>query len=113
MTNTYFRIPHKAEAIRVSESNLEEVANWCGGEVISGNTAVGIMSFFGVRKSDTCVAVPTKNGYIDVAPGDWLVREKRDGIFFRLDHESFIQLYQVKWRAMSDDAFLATCDIQD
>lgn len=102
MANVYHRIPHKAEAMRVSESNLEEVANWCGGEVISGNTAIGVMSFFGAKKSDTCVAVPTKNGYIDVAPGDWLVKEARDGIFFRLDHDSFTQLYQKEIRVMYD-----------
>lgn len=99
----FYHIPHEAEAIRVSESNMKEVAKWCGGEVISANSALGILSYLGVGKFNNVVNVPTKDGFITVEPGEWLVREKQDGVFFRMNHNEFVQSYQNERKAVMED----------
>lgn len=91
----YHRIPHTAEAYRVTEDNLVEVANWCGGEVVT-TTAPSLLTYFGLgsNSSGQSILVATRDGHISVGPGDWLVREKRDGIFFRMTQEEFQADYQ-------------------
>lgn len=99
----FYRIPHEAEAIRVTDKNMDEVAKWCGGEVIPANNAIGILSYFGMGQHNTVISVPTKDGLISVDPGEWLVRESRDGVFFHLSHEEFISYYQTQRMAVYDD----------
>lgn len=99
----FYRIPHAAEAIRVSDKNMDEVVKWCGGEIIPANTAGGLLSYFGMGKHQSVISVPTKDGFITVEAGEWLVRESRDGVFFRLSHEDFVSYYQNDRMAVYDD----------
>lgn len=98
----FYRIPHAAEAIRVSDKNMEEVVKWCGGEIVPANTAGGLLSYFGMGRHERVISVPTKDGFITVEVGEWLVRESRDGVFFRLSHEDFIAYYQPDRKAVYD-----------
>lgn len=101
----YHRIPHTAEAYKVTENNLAEVANWCGGEVVS-STAPSLLTYFGMgsKASGQSVLVATRDGYISVGPGEWLVKEKRDGLFFRMTQEEFQADYQSDIRVRFADA---------
>lgn len=40
-TNKFARRPFYVDAVRVSDTNIEEVAAWCGGEVISSSGSEG------------------------------------------------------------------------
>lgn len=109
----FYRIPHAAEAIRVSDKNMEEVVKWCGGEIIPANTAGGLLSYFGMGRHESVISVPTKDGFITVEAGEWLVREKRDGVFFRLSHDEFTAYYQTDRMAIYDDLITSTLKKSD
>lgn len=103
-TTTYFRRPIKAEAMRVTEKNMEEVARWCGGEVISAASAMGLFVLFvGSKGFNKCVWAPTKDRGVSAGPGQWLVREETDGVYFVMDHDQFTKYYQNEPRAMAED----------
>jgi hypothetical protein len=63
-TTKFVRKPFEVEAVKVTESNLEEVSSWCQGEVQTD----GVRSFIKVR-----VARALNDRQTKAYPGDWVL----------------------------------------
>ena len=101
----YYRLPKVANARRIYATNIYEVAKWAGGEVIEATTAKGVLSCFGIGRSERIISVPTVGGYIPAHMGEWLVREE-DGVYFAMSNEEFNETYQSEHHATFEQAML-------
>jgi len=68
-TSKYVRKPFTVEGIQVSEENLEQVADWCGGHVRTQTT----MSDGAKRYVKVNVREPKTNRQTKAYVGDWIL----------------------------------------
>lgn len=83
---TYYRKPSKVEAVRLTEDNLEEVAQWCDGAIK------------GTKLPRNLQVVEVWNPRIDMEViayvGSWLVKDSVMG-FCVVKDEDFTKVYDV------------------
>lgn len=82
---TYYKIPSKVEAIRLTEDNLEEVAEWCGGAIKGTKLTrdLQVVEVWNARTETEVVA----------CIGDWLVKDSATG-FELYDDEDFKSVFE-------------------
>lgn len=102
----YYRLPKIANARRIYATNIYEIAKWAGGEVIEATAARGILSYFGIGRSERIISVPTVDGYIPAHVGEWLVREEDNGLYFTMSDEEFKKTYHSEHHATFEQAML-------
>lgn len=67
VTETYTRKPFEVEAVRVTEQNMEEVAEWCGGFI--PEVSEGAKRYIKVD-----VVRPLNEKQTKAFPGDWVLK---------------------------------------
>ena len=75
----YVHLPTEIEAMQVTAANLNEAAEWCGGEQ---DTRRG------------CVLVPTIDGERPAWPGWWIIRRGIPGEVYPVTADVFSSSYQ-------------------
>ena len=83
VTETYTRKPFEIEAIRVTEANMEDVAKWCGGEILSNESGKRYI------KVDVTHALNEKQKMAFVR--DWVLKVK--GSFKVYTHKAFTNCF--------------------
>lgn len=68
-TRNFARKPFSVEAIQVTEKNLEDVADWCGGEIRTQHVSGGDKRYIKVR-----VHHPISDRQTRAYIGDWVTR---------------------------------------
>jgi len=68
VTETYTRKPFEIEAIRVTDENMDDVAQWCGGEILTTSA--------GKRYIKVDVARPLNEKQTKAFSGDWALKVK-------------------------------------
>lgn len=68
--------PCDIEAVQVTDDNMEDVANWCGGAF----------------EKPYWIRVPTVHGYVPCAVGDWVAKGTHD--FYPIDAEAFAERWE-------------------
>ena len=87
--HTYSTKPRVVEAIRISEDNIQWVADWCGGEVNESYIAYGRMySEDGQEFPQRISKLPEFNCYI----GEWVLKYK-SGLFTTMSDKEFQKRY--------------------
>lgn len=81
---TYVTKPTRIQAFRLDEDNAEEVANWCGGQVVELTYIPG---------EGQGVEIPTLEGTMTAIPGDFVIRGTR-GEFYPCKPEPFNDKYK-------------------
>lgn len=67
-THKFARKPFYVDAVRVSEANMEEVAEWCGGTIVEALEGAEDASFISVK-----VYRPINDRQTQAYPGDWVL----------------------------------------
>lgn len=87
VTEKYTRKPFEIEAIRVTEDNMEDVAQWCGGEI--HKTEVG------KRYIKVDVIRPLTEKQTKAFAGDWVLKNESGKNGFKVyQHKAFINCFQ-------------------
>ena len=68
VTETYTRKPFEIQAVRVTEENMEDVAKWCGGEILTTEA--------GKRYIKVDVTRPLNEKQTKAFAGDWALKVK-------------------------------------
>lgn len=76
----WIRLPELVEAVRVTEENLDEVAQWSGGIPVAAFLGSELPRFVTLDKDQ------------HARPGDWVVRNE-SGAYLCVTHECFTVLY--------------------
>jgi hypothetical protein len=77
----YIKKPHAVEAVQLTRTNVEFLANWCGGVVIRE------------RQAYISLDIPNLFGSLRVQVGDYLTKDEQ-GRFDRVSESEFESAYQ-------------------
>lgn len=106
--NKFYRIPVPVEAMPVASANMQEVAQWCGGEVSNCKHASGLLSFFGFGKDESeAIIVPGVETNQIARVGEWVVKDPLYSGYLIMDNETFYATY-VSDRYISYETYLAS-----
>lgn len=74
-TETFQRIPFRVEAVRVTEENFEDVAEWCGGSIVTVRDPNQVNTLFGEPRRFIQVSVsrPLVPRQSQAYVGDWIL----------------------------------------
>jgi hypothetical protein len=87
----YRKRPVSVEAVRLSASNITDVAHWCGGRV---DGRIVEQSIYGSSYQDLrYLSIPTLEGVMRADIGDYIIRGVQ-GEFYPCDPEIFAKTYE-------------------
>lgn len=90
IANLYIRKPHTVEAIQLTHTNVNFLANWCGGIVVQERQPGAAW-----MPMKYCVALdmPNLSGSLRAHVGDYITKDEQ-GVFSRVDPSIFDLDYQ-------------------
>lgn len=83
----YRKKPVEVQAVQLTQENAEEVAIWCGGQIVTEiDTQDDSKRYAGIN-------LPTLEGVTRVSEGDYVVKGSR-GEFYRSKQEAFTDAFE-------------------
>lgn len=74
MMKEYRRKPEEVQGARLEESNVDQLARWCGGVRVEEQHALDGTTFVGIN-------VPTMDGVVRASEGDFILKNSRGETF--------------------------------
>jgi len=74
------------EALQLKPENAEQLAAWCGGQLVAQHDALGGREYVGLN-------IPTLEGVMRASEGDWIIRGLR-GEFYPCKPDVFAAKYE-------------------